>query len=65
MVKNFPGNLFGASFASIDENFKVKDQQIINWKDYCEIQVPQLSQSNWSNQFSATNGTYLASLLTD
>ena len=23
---------------------------------HCEIQVPQLSQSNWSNQFSTTNG---------
>ena len=50
---------------SINENFKVKDQLIINWKDYCEIQVPQLSQSNWSNQFATTNSTYLASQLTD
>ena len=48
---------------SISKNFKGKDQMIINWKDYCHKQVPKLSQLNWSNQFSITNGTYLASQL--
>ena len=48
---------------SISENFKDKDQLIISWNDYCDKQVPQLLQSNWSNQFSVTNGTYLASQL--
>ena len=48
---------------SISENFKDKDQLVITWKDYCDKQVPQLSQSNWSNKFSITNGTYLASQL--
>ena len=46
---------------SISENFKDKDHLIINWKDYCDNHVPQLSQANRSNQFSITNGTYLAS----
>ena len=48
---------------SISENFKDKDKLIISWKDYFDKQVPQLSQSNWSNKFSVTNGTYLASQL--
>ena len=48
---------------SISKNFKDKDQLMISWKDYCDKQVPQLLQSNWSNQFSITNGTYLASQL--
>ena len=52
-------------FHSINENFEGKDQLVINWNDYCEIQVPHLPQSSWSNQFSTTNGTYLSSLLTD
>ena len=48
---------------SIGENFKDKDQLIISWKDYCDKQAPKLSQSKWPNQFSVTNGTYLASQL--
>ena len=37
--------------------------RIINLKDYCNKQVQQLSQSNWSNQFSVTDRAYLASQL--
>ena len=48
---------------SISENFKDKDQLIISGKDYCGKQVPKLSQSNWSNQFSVTNEICLASHL--
>ena len=48
---------------SISKNLKDKDQLIISWKDYCDEQVPKLSQSNWSNKFSITDGTYLASQL--
>ena len=47
---------------SISENFKDKNQLIIRWKDYCDKQIPQLLQSNWSNQFSITHGTYLATV---
>ena len=54
---------FAHLLLSISKNFKDKDQLIISWKDYCDKQVPQLLQSNWSNQFSITNGTYLASQL--
>ena len=49
---------------SIGTNWE-RFQRMPCWKDYCEIQVPQLSQSNWSNKFSAGNGTFLASQLTD
>ena len=56
-------NFLGASLLYIGENFKDKDHLIITWKNYYDKQVLQLSQSNWSNQFSITNGTYLASQL--
>ena len=43
---------------SISENFKDKDHLIINLKEYCDKQVLQLSQSNWSKELSVTNGTW-------
>ena len=53
MVTKFPLQqifLMHFLFSSI-ENSKDKDQLMINWKDYCDKQVPQLSRSNWSDQF--------------